>query len=169
MTVLVNKDIKAPLPFTACSAVNKGAAIQGNTVSTPFGKVLEAQINCYKPDRRPEGRVLSNLEIREDIMKEARLSPGDASRLAHSYTFNSLTMSLNDVTDRDNIRYSGNGELITAESTAYFTKTMQAAQRERAEIYRSEMEKGTPPVSILEKILRFNDSLPPRFLDMCAW
>ncbi|MCD5979593.1 hypothetical protein KDX36_20760 [Pseudomonas sp. CDFA 611] len=103
------------------------------------------------------------------MMKEARLSPGDASRLAHSYTFNSLTMSLNDVTDRDNIRYSGNGELITAESTAYFTKTMQAAQRERAEIYRSEMEKGTPPVSILEKILRFNDSLPPRFLDMCAW
>lgn len=102
-------------------------------------------------------------------MMEARTSPEDANRLAHSYAFNSLTMPLIDVTDRDNIRYSGNGELIKAESSAYYTNTMLAMQRERIKLYRAEIEKGTPPVEILEKVLKFNDSLPPRFLDMGSW
>jgi hypothetical protein len=102
-------------------------------------------------------------------MMEARTSSEDAYRLAHSYAFNSLTMPLIDVTDWDNIRYSGNGELITEESSAYYTKTMLAMQKERADLYRSEIGKGTPPVDILEKILKFNDSLPPRFLDINGW
>lgn len=165
MTMNIDKDIKAPLTQQG-PIMNKKS---GSAAHAAFGEVLEKTMTCYKPDRRPEGRMLSNLEIREDIMRDARSSPGEAARLAHSYTFNSLTMSLIDVTDRENIRYSGSGELITAESTAYFKKTRLAAQRELAELYRSEMEKGTPPVSILEKILSFNDSLPPRFLDMCAW
>jgi 7-cyano-7-deazaguanine synthase in queuosine biosynthesis len=171
MTMQIDKDIKTKTSITSASAaINKSSANQGKAGSTSsFGKVLEETMNCYRPDRRPVGRILTNQQIREDIMMEARTSPEDANRLAHSYAFNSLTMPLIDVTDRDNIRYSGNGELITAESSAYYTNTMLAMQRERIKLYRAEIEKGTPPVEILEKVLKFNDSLPPRFLDMGSW
>lgn len=167
----IDKDIKTQLSITGSStAINKSSATQGNARSTPsFGKVLEETMNCYRPDRRPVGRILSNQQIREDIMMEARTSPKNAYTLSHSYAFNSLTMPLIDVTDRDKIRYSGNGELITAESSAYYTKTMLAMQKERIDLYRTEIEKGTPPVELLEKILKFNDALPSRFLDMNSW
>lgn len=65
-------------------------------------------------------------------------------------------------------RYAS-GEMITEESKIYFRNTMLTMQRERIELYKSEMEKGAPPEEIVKKILSFNDSLPPRFLDMCAW
>lgn len=171
MTMQIEKDSSAPTLITGLStAINKGSATQKHAGSTPsFAKVLDKTMNCYRPDRQPVGRILSNQQIREDIMMEARASSKDAYRLAHSYAFNSLTMPLIDVTDRDNIRYSGNGELITAESSAYYTNTMLAMQRERINLYRAEIEKGTPPVEVLEKILNFNDSLPARFLDMGGW
>ncbi|WP_243245593.1 hypothetical protein [Pseudomonas maioricensis] len=171
MTMQIDKDVKGATSITGSStSINKSSANPGNAGSTSsFGKVFEEKMNCYRPDRQPVGRILSNEQIREDIMMEARTSPEDAYRLAHSYAFNSLTMPLIDVTDRDNIRYSGNGELITAESSAYYTNTMLTMQRERINLYRAEMKKGTPPIEILEKVLRFNDSLPPRFLDMSSW
>lgn len=171
MTMQIEKNINGPTLITGLStAINKSSATQKNAGSTPsFAKMLDKTMNCYRPDRQPVGRILSNQQLREDIMMEARASSEDAYRLAHSYAFESLTMPLIDVTDRDNIRYSGNGELITAESSAYYTKTMLAMQKERADLYRTEIGKGTPPVEVLEKILQFNDSLPSRFLDINGW
>jgi len=101
-------------------------------------------------------------------MRDAMSSPEEAYNLAYTYAFNSLTMPL--VTSLTVVpqRYA-TGELITEESEAYFQNTMLAMQRERTELYKAEMHKGTSPVEIVEKILNFNDSLPPRFLDMCAW
>lgn len=143
-----------------------------NVISTrdgtpSFSTVLTQVTPCYEPPRQLPGRI-SNQEIRESIMRDARSSPEEAYKLAHTYGFNSLTMPL--VTSLTVIpqRYT-TGELITEESKAYFQNTMLAMQRERTELYKSEMHKGTSPVEIVEKILNFNDSLPPRFLDMCAW
>lgn len=132
-----------------------------------FSTVLAQVTPCYEPQRQPSGRI-SNQEIREDILKDARSSPEEAYELAHTYAFNSLTMPLEMSLTVIPQRYAS-GELITEESKIYFQNTMLTMQRERSELYKSEMEKGTPPVEIVEKILNFNDSLPPRFLDMCAW
>lgn len=169
MTMQIDKDVKTPLAITGSSASKVKTTQDGAGDRSSFGKILTEAITCYKPQQRPEGRVFTNQELREDIMRNARSSSEEAIKLAQSYAFESLTMPLIDVTDWDNIRYSGNGELITAESSAYYTKTMLAMQRERAELYRTEIGKGTPPVDVLEKILKFNDSLPSRFLDMNSW
>jgi hypothetical protein len=169
MTTQIVTDIGASRPLRYYPTDNAEAT--QNAAGTPpsFGKIRKEAITCYKPYQRPEGRVFTNQELREDIMNDARSSQEEGIRLAHSYAFESLTMPLVDVTDWDNIRYSGNGELITAESSAYYSETVLTMQKQRAALYRTEIGKGTPPAEVLEKILEFNDSLPPRFLDMNGW
>jgi hypothetical protein len=167
---LTHKQVRADWGFSSVgNDIKPQTTKPASSAASPFSKVLSETRSCFEPDRRRDGKVLSNQQFREKIMNDARSSPEAAYKLLNTYTFNSLTMPLYDDTDEDYRRYSGNGEMITAESEAYFGKIMQAAQRERNELYRFEMEKGTPPIDILEKILAFNDSLPPRFLDMCYW
>lgn len=167
----IEKDFRTRFSMPGPTATPDRTVAAQSVAGSPssFEKILSEAMTCYEPHRRPEGRVFTNQELRDDIMRDARSSPEEAYKLAHTYAFNSLTMPLIDVTDRDDIRYSGNGELITEESSAYYLQTMLAMQKERGELYRTEMEKGTPPTEVLEKILKFNDSLPSRFLDMNGW
>jgi hypothetical protein len=162
----VNNDTKAqPSALGPPEPVN--TVISGPDGTPSFSTVLTQVTPCYEPQRQLPSRI-PNLEIRQSIMRDARSSPEEAYKLAHTYAFNSLTMPLVTSLTVTPQRYA-TGELITEESKIYFQNTMLTMQRERTELYKSEMEKGNNPVEIVEKILNFNDSLPPRFLDMCAW
>lgn len=162
----INTDNKAQLPMLGPpEPVKRVISVPDGTPS--FSAVLAQVTPCYEPQRQPSGHI-SNQEIREDILKDARSSPEEAYELAHTYAFNSLTMPLEMSLTVIPQRYAS-GELITEESKIYFQNTMLSMQRERSELYKSEMDKGTSAVEIVEKILNLNDSLPPRFLDMCAW
>ncbi|EPJ75550.1 hypothetical protein CFII64_29304 [Pseudomonas sp. CFII64] len=103
------------------------------------------------------------------MLEIARSNPSDASELAFGFAHNSLNMELLDVSDRPNIRYSATGELVSSETSRYFAEIRSAMQKERAGLYQSELEKGTPPSEILEKIFDFNDTMPTRFLEMAGW
>lgn len=162
----INTHNKAQLPMLGSpEPVKRVISVPDDMPS--FSTVLTQVEPGCEPPRQLPGRI-SNQEIRESIMRDARSSPEEAYKLAHTYGFNSLTMPLVTSLTVTPQRYT-TGELITEESKAYFQNTMLAMQRERTELYKSEMDKGTSPVEIVEKILNFNDSLPPRFLDMCAW
>ncbi|WP_229635656.1 hypothetical protein [Pseudomonas syringae] len=151
----------------AASRRDPAARLTGNN-GLQFDKILKEATASAQPRRSPVDAV-SSLEARNNIMRIARSDPAEASQLACFYAYNSLGGELLDVSDRPNIRYSATGELVTSESSAYFARTNIAIQRARNELYQTEIEKGTPPTQILEKIFDFNDALPQRFLEMAGW
>lgn len=133
-----------------------------------FKSVLKHASESAQPRRRPEGAAPSH-EVRDQIISAAKADPTKASWLVDLYAYNSLGGPLLDMSDQDRIRYSASGELVTAESTAYFTRTSLAAQRGLTELYQREAAKGLPAVDILEKIFDYIDTQPLRFQEMIAW
>lgn len=110
-----------------------------------------------------------NVSLRSFLLDRANNDQQEAARLAHSYAYNSLNGEMHDLTDYPIIRYSATGEIVNDETTLYFAKNMSSMQKQRTHLYESEIEKGTPSVRILEKILDFNDGLPQKFREMANW
>ena len=67
------------------------------------------------------------------------------------------------------LRYSGDGSPVTAESEAYFERENVRFQGERAQLYASEMTKGTPSLKVLDKLLTAADNQPERYRMMMGW
>lgn len=135
------------------------------TCKGPRAKVLEQTDSS--PDtktRLPRGGTW-----RQDLLDQAANDPAQAAHLAKSYAYNSLNGQGVDLSEYPVIRYCGSGEIVNDESTAWFEKNLQLMQKQRSELYESEMMKGTPASVVLEKILDFNDALPQRFRDMTYW
>lgn len=106
---------------------------------------------------------------RQYLLDRAANDPAEAEDLARKYAFNSLNGQILDLSEYPTIRYSATGEIVNDESTAWFERNLQLMQKQRSELYESEMMKGTPASVVLEKILDFNDALPQRFRDMAFW
>ncbi|WP_241001131.1 hypothetical protein [Pseudomonas syringae] len=106
---------------------------------------------------------------RQYLLDRAANDPAEAADLARKYAFNSLNGQILDLSEYPTIRYSATGEIVNDESTAWFEKNLQLMQKQRSELYESELMKGTPAAVILEKILDFNDAQPQRFRDMAFW
>jgi hypothetical protein len=133
-----------------------------------FEQVLKGVITAI-PAWQAAGRLTSAAEFRVHLMAGVRADRDQAVRMLNLYTFNSLGGPLLDMTDPDNIRYSGTGERVTPESSEYFAKVSYLAQRQLASLYQSETAKGAEPADILEKVYDFHEALPERFLGMLAW
>lgn len=110
-----------------------------------------------------------SVSLRSFLLDRANNDQQEAARLAHSYAYKSLDGEGLDLTDYPIIRYSSTGEIVTDTTTSYFERTMLSMRKERIELYETEQAKGTPPVTILEKVLNFNDGLPQKFREMANW
>lgn len=111
-----------------------------------------------------------NVNKHDWLIKAARESNEKAEDLAYGYAFDSLnTFPLVDISDSPIIRLSSTGEIVTPKMRAYFHNVSAGMLSQRANLYMSEKNKGTPPALILEKILAFNDALPERFKEMAGW
>lgn len=139
----------------------------GNNVSNTFASVLQ-EATPRPPGISESTRLEQRTRSREHWLKVARTNPEEGKTLAYGYAHNYLAHAMLDVSDRPNTRYSGTGELVTPKTEAYFAKIGQEMQRQCANMYREEVNKGTSPDRILEKIFEFHDSMPKAFRDMIA-
>jgi hypothetical protein len=167
MNIYSNIQVGSVGDSAATSRRDPAARLTGNN-GLQFNQVLKEATSATQQRRSPAGAV-TNLEMRNRMLEIARSNPSDASELAFGFAHNSLNMELLDVSDRPNIRYSATGELVSSETSRYFAEIRSAMQKERAGLYQSELEKGTPPSEILEQIVDFNDTMPTRFLEMAGW
>ena len=167
--MLMNIDIQPnhTAVIAATSRRDPAAKLAGNN-GLQFDKILKEATASVQPRRSPAGAV-THLEMRNRMLEIARSNPSDAWDLAFGYAHTSLNMELLDVSDRPNIRYSATGELVTSETSRYFAEIRSAMQKERSALYESEINQGTPPSKVLEKIFDFNDTMPTRFLEMAGW
>ncbi|WP_238591825.1 hypothetical protein [Pseudomonas abietaniphila] len=134
-------------------------------VSSTFASVLKAA-SAKAPALSEPARLEERADGRRRSLEMAKADPEEGKKIAHGYAHNYLAHALLDMSDRPNIRYSGTGELVTPTTEAYFAKVSAEMQRQCANIYRQEVEKGTSPDQILEKIFEFQDSMPKAFQDM---
>ncbi|WP_241509561.1 hypothetical protein [Pseudomonas ovata] len=135
------------------------------TCKGPRAKVVEQAHDSFETHTRiPRGS-----EWRQYLLDKAANDPAEAADLARGYAYHSLNGQGVDMSYYPVIRYCGSGEIVNDESTAWFEKNLQLMQKQRSELYESELMKGTPAAVILEKILDFNDALPQRFRDMANW
>lgn len=137
-----------------------------NNVRSKNEKFSDILSQTFRPKSDLTTRNVELACSRREILHAASINSKTAMKLANDYAHNALGSPLLDLSDRTNIRYSLTGEPVTSKSSQYFQQISQAMQRQCETLYQQETAKGTPAITILEKIFSLHDTLPPRFRDM---
>jgi hypothetical protein len=120
-------------------------------------------------DVLPVARSKQTRELCDWLMKESSLQPQWADKWAHDYAYDSLGLLALDISDDPILRVSATGEIYTPEIELYYESLWKAWQPGRVQLYEAEVKKGTSGIEILEKILAYNDTLPPELRRLSGW
>lgn len=66
-------------------------------------------------------------------------------------------------------RFVESGEIYTEEKQEYLFRIAAPYQEGRKKLYETELAKGTPMLEIVEKVFRYNCTLPEDFRKMTGW
>lgn len=103
----------------------------------------------------------------------AHANPKVAEHLAMDYAFDfdfpMVDLSHDDLMAGKSGIYTVTGESVTEESEAWFNNEAARIRQERIALYQSEKAKGTPDADIFDKIIRFMDAQPERYLQLLNW
>jgi hypothetical protein len=106
------------------------------------------------------------------LSEAAHSNPVQAEEIAYSFAYFPDSPLL-DISGLENgtgiIRYSANGQPVTAESEAYFNSLSPGILRDRINLYETGKTKGTSAADIMDNIIDYMDSLPPRYQEMISW
>lgn len=124
----------------------------------------------------PHSRAASNGTQAQDLGRfsaMAHANPKVAEHLAMDYAFD-FDLPVVDLSHEDLVTgkggvYAATGEPVTNESEAWFSHEAARVRQERIALYQSEKAKGTPDADIFDKIIRFMDAQPERYLQLLNW
>jgi hypothetical protein len=172
MAIASNTPLLFPTASQSTSAPKISPPANSQDMDAPsFSQVMKK----LTPDISPPGetakytRSAKVTEVREWVLKTAAEDPEKAEMWAHLYAYNSLSGPLLDTTDLPILRLSATGEIYTKGMQSYYGQVWQAMQGDRSVLYESEIAKGTPAVTILEKVFAYNDALPEEFRRIADW
>lgn len=118
-------------------------------------------------------RLAGEKSMRAMVLRDADVSSPATAKLAHDMAYADHTDGQGgggvvDVSDPFHTRYS-DGNPVTDESKAYFTREEGRYRQERSQLYESEVAKKTPPGEIVNKLFDLQDQQPARFRSMNVW